>query len=127
MAERNEELRAREDAVALAVRARELKATGAVVLEVGGITFLFRTVVILTAMSRRHAQSLAQDLLAEAKRRTMFKLGVEGVEEGNWILLDLADVVVHVFLPELREFYDLETLWADAPRVELPPEPAPNS
>jgi ribosome-associated protein len=51
-------------------------------------------------------------------------LGVEGYEEGRWVLVDLGDAVVHVFLPDVREHYALERLYADAPPVELAPAPA---
>lgn len=54
-------------------------------------------------------------------------IGIEGYSEGKWVLVDSADVVVHVFYEPLREFYNIESLWIDAPRVELPFEDEPPS
>jgi len=113
---------ARADAVALAVRARDVKGIDAVVIDVSGVTVLYHFVVLVTTTSRRHAASLADALLETARDRKLFKIGVEGYEEGSWVLLDLTDVIVHLFLPELREYYGLEDLLADMPRVPLPAE-----
>jgi ribosome-associated protein len=129
-----EELRAsRENALALAARARETKAVETLVLDVSKSSELFSHLVIVTATSSRHARALADEVRACAGERGMFRLGVEGYEEGRWVLVDLTDVVVHVFLPEVRDFYNLEVLWADAERVPLPgaeaapaAEPAPD-
>ncbi len=57
------------------------------------------------------------------KRHGETPLGVEGMEDGRWVLMDLNDVIVHIFQPEVREHYDLERLWSDAPRVELDLQP----
>ena len=116
-----EEVRAsREDARAFVCRAREVKGADPVVLDVTRIADVFRFMVLLTATSRRHAQTLCDEILQEARARGVKKLGVEGYAEGTWILLDLNDVIVHVFLPEVREYYGLEDLWADAAVVEVP-------
>ncbi|MHC4778726.1 MAG: ribosome silencing factor [Planctomycetota bacterium] len=108
-----------EDALAFVRRAKELKGEDPVVLDVSKIADLFRFMLIVTANSRRHAQTLCDVLSEEAKHRGVSKLGIEGYEEGKWVLLDLNDVLVHVFLPEVREYYGLEDLWADAPTVVL--------
>jgi ribosome-associated protein len=116
-----EEVRAsRDDARAFVRRARSVKGDDPVVLDVTRIADFFRFMVLLTATSRRHAQTLCDEILDEAKARSVSKLGVEGYDEGNWILLDLNDVIVHVFLPEIREYYGLEDLWADAAVVDVP-------
>ena len=52
--------------------------------------------------------------------RSLFPLSIEGMTRGHWVLMDFTDVIVHIFYQPVREFYDLEGLWADAPRVELP-------
>ena len=58
------------------------------------------------------------------KKQGLKPLGMEGLKGGQWVLLDYGDVVVHVFFSEIREFYDLEGLWSDAPRVYPPKEDA---
>jgi ribosome-associated protein len=122
-----EVLAARASALAIAAKAREEKAADPLVLDVSGSSDLFTHLVILTATSSRHARALADTVLALAKERGLYRLGVEGAAEGRWILVDLTDVVVHVFLPEVREFYNLEIHWADAERVvgEEAPAAAP--
>lgn len=110
---------ARENAVALAEKAVDLKASDPVVLDVSATSDMFSHLVILTANSQRHAVTLGEALRLEAKGRGLHKLGMEGTDEGKWILLDLTDIVVHVFLPEVREYYNLEFLWADAVRVDM--------
>jgi ribosome-associated protein len=87
--------------------------------EISGFTDYF---VICNGTSDRQVQAIAdsvQSALKEAGRKT---LSVEGYGEGRWILLDFGDIVVHVFLDALREYYDLENLWEEAPRVQIPSE-----
>lgn len=81
--------------------------------------------VMATGTSRRHVRSLsetvAEKLRDDLDRRPLRK---EGVDEGNWILLDYGDIVVHLFDQETRDFYDLERLWGDAPRIAFEPAAA---
>ena len=71
--------------------------------------------------------ALIADAIDEAvSRRGEQPIGVEGYEEGRWILMDLGDVIVHVFQQEVRETYDLERLWSDAERLDLRLEPEPD-
>lgn len=81
--------------------------------------------VMATGTSRRHVKSLSDAVMEKLKddldRRPLRK---EGTEEANWILLDYGDIVVHVFDQETREFYDLERLWGDAPRMSFEPATA---
>jgi ribosome-associated protein len=75
--------------------------------------------VIATATSDRHARAIA-DSIREAEAAGGAKpLGVEGYDEARWVLIDLGDVIVHVFQTEVREAYDLERLWSDAPPIAL--------
>ena len=77
--------------------------------------------VIATGRSDRQVRSIAEEVETALRERAGVKpVGREGEREGRWVLLDFGDVVVHVFQPDEREFYRLERLWADAPRVELP-------
>lgn len=73
--------------------------------------------LICSGTSRRHVVALAQHLEEEMARRGVKPLGVEGLQDGHWILLDYNDLVVHIFLQPMREFYDLEGLWAEAEKV----------
>jgi ribosome-associated protein len=111
---------ARERARRLAEAARERNAEDVVALEVGALTSFADAFVLATATSDRQARAVADavtDAMAQAGQRP---LGVEGYEEGRWILIDGGDVIVHVFVRDAREHYDLDRLWGDAPRIALP-------
>ena len=79
---------------------------------------------MLSGRSDRQVQAVADGVVEAMLADGVKPIGVEGDSQGHWILLDFGDVVVHVFYHPLREFYDLEGLWGDAPRVtlEVPPE-----
>jgi ribosome-associated protein len=77
--------------------------------------------VVVTASSTIHAQAIAEELLFRLKHEGRPAHHAEGIENGQWILLDYFDVVVHIFLGETRQFYGLERLWGDAPRQTLTP------
>lgn len=87
--------------------------------EISGFTDYF---VICSGMSDRQVQAIADSVELTMTSHGHEMLSAEGYAEGRWILIDLGDVVVHVFLDALREYYDLETLWSEAPRVKIPPE-----
>jgi ribosome-associated protein len=80
--------------------------------------------VIATATSRRLVHAIASEIDQEMKRIGERKLGMEGSEEGRWILIDYGDFVVHIFSAEAREYYALEEIWGDAPRLDWQ-EPGP--
>jgi len=98
--------------------ANRMKAENITVLNVKRIFDLADYFVITSATSRLHARSIAREIEAELDRIGVSPLGVEGFESASWILLDYTDVVVHIFLEEMREFYDLEVLWGDARRIK---------
>jgi ribosome-associated protein len=87
--------------------------------EMSGFTDYF---IICSGTSDRQVQAIADSISLAMDEVGAEMLSTEGYGEGRWVLLDFGDVVVHVFLDALREYYDLETLWADAPRVKIPPE-----
>ena len=89
----------------------DLKAQNVAVLDVRELTSLADTVVIASGTSDRHVKSLAGRVLERARDGGFRPLGVEGEREGEWVLVDLQDVIVHVMLPRVREFYGLEKLW----------------
>jgi ribosome-associated protein len=110
---------ARERARRLAEVARDKNAEDVVALEVGALTSFADAFVLATAGSDRQARAVA-DAVGEAMQQAGAQpLGVEGYEEGRWILIDGGDVIVHVFVREAREHYDLDRLWGDAPKIAL--------
>jgi ribosome-associated protein len=89
-------------------------------LDMRPITPIVDYFVIVTANSQRQMKALGEEVARVMKKRGYRRLGEEGTEgDGVWVLQDFGDVVLHVFSPEGRELYDLEGLWADAPRVEI--------
>lgn len=89
----------------------DMKARDLVTLDVTGLSSLTDTMIICSGNSSRHCRSIANNLLVEAKRAGVPPLGIEGEKDGNWVLLDLNEIVVHVMDDQSREFYQLEKLW----------------
>ena len=90
----------------------DMKARDLRVLDVRGLTSVTDYLLIASGTSDRHVRSLAQSVAETAKQAGQPPLGIEGQETGEWVLVDLCDVVVHVMQPRTREFYKLEDLWA---------------
>jgi ribosome-associated protein len=95
------------------------KGQDVVILDVRGLHSLWDFFIICSGGSKRHVQALTQHLQEALGQAGVKPLGVEGLEEGNWVLLDYVDVVIHLFMKPLRDFYDLEGLWVDATRVSV--------
>jgi len=89
----------------------ELKAVDVRALDVRGITDITDTMVVASGTSDRHGKSIAERVLQRCKEAGYRPYGMEGERDGEWVLLDLQDVVLHVMLPRVREFYALEKLW----------------
>ena len=89
----------------------ELKAKDVREIDVRGKTSIADLLVIASGTSARHVKSIANEVTKFAKQAGVAPLGVEGEVEGEWVLVALGDVIVHVMLPRLREFYGLERLW----------------
>ena len=89
----------------------ELKAKDVVEIDVRGKTSVTDHLVIASGTSTRHVKSIADEVVKKAKQAGLPPIGVEGQREGEWVLVDLGDIVVHVMLPRTREFYGLERLW----------------
>lgn len=99
----------------------ELKAKDAVEIDVRGKSSVTDFMVIASGTSTRHVKSIANEVVVFAKKLDIMPLGVEGEREAEWVLVDLGDVVVHIMLPRVREFYALERLWTvgDQPPAEI--------
>lgn len=94
------------------------KAIEPVVLDVSELVQIVDYFVILSGANRRQVTTLVDEVEDKLREGGFRVLRREGVEEAEWVLLDFGDVVVHIFLEEIRRFYDLERLWADAPRSQ---------
>ena len=99
----------------------ELKAKDVVEIDVRGKSSVTDYMVIASGTSSRHVKSIADEVVKFAKKLDVMPLGVEGEREAEWVLVDLGDVIVHVMLPRVREFYALERLWTvgDQPPDEI--------
>ncbi len=88
-----------------------MKALDVKMLDVRGLTDIADHMVIASGTSDRHVRSVAQRLVEKAKEAGFRPHGVEGEQDGDWVLIDLSEIIVHVMLPRVREFYGLEKLW----------------
>ncbi|MFI0377026.1 MAG: ribosome silencing factor [Candidatus Thiodiazotropha sp.] len=98
----------------------DMKAKDVVVLDVRGKTSITDIMVVASGTSGRHVKSIAQTVAFKAKQAGEAPLGTEGMEDGEWALVDLNGVVVHVMQPKVRDFYHLERLWS----LDEPDNPA---
>jgi ribosome-associated protein len=93
------------------------KAEDIVVIDLAGKSSIADYMVVASGTSSRHVGSMAEHLCQKFKAASTTRLSVEGATQGDWVLIDAGDVVVHLFRPEIREFYALEKLW-ESPQVE---------
>jgi ribosome-associated protein len=99
----------------------ELKGKDILSMDVKELTSVTDTMVVCSARSTRHLKSLANNVALRCKEAGFCPLGVEGDTQTDWILVDLADAVVHIMLAEAREFYQLEKLWSYEPKTRSKP------
>ena len=99
--------------------ALDRKALELVALDVSKLTSVADTFILATGTSDRHARAITDSIVETLRERGEKPLGIEGYDEGRWVLIDLGDVVVHVFQADVRAQYDLERLWSDAPALEI--------
>ncbi len=93
------------------------KGVDTVMLDIHSLSYIADYFVVTTAESERQLKALADDIQKELKKQSVLPLGVEGEPESGWVLLDYGGVIVHLFSSEMREYYQLERMWARAPVV----------
>ncbi len=122
-----DQLLAADLAIAAADAIDDKKGLNVTILDVSEVLRIVDVFVIATGTSRRQVQALAESVEEELREVDRRPIRVEGRTEGEWILLDYGDLVVHLFQPEMREYYSLERLWGDAPRLAWTPAPVSDS
>lgn len=104
----------------IAVRvAEDKKAHNLTVLEISKISIIADYFLICTGRSPIHVKSIAREIVAEIAKQTSRHPRSEGLREGRWVLLDYGDLVIHIFVEEERQFYNLERLWGDAEELNF--------
>ncbi len=101
--------------------ALEKKARDLVILKMDNVTIITDYFVIATVSNRTQAKAVADKVEETMEKQGYEIISREGLREGNWILLDYGSIIIHIFQEEIRQFYDLETLWGDAEVVEVDP------
>lgn len=114
-------LTSRERAIECALFALEKKALNVKALEIGRLSSIADYLVLASGSSDKQTQAIA-DSIKKGLKKYGKALDVEGIREGNWIVIDYGDVIVHIFKEELRHYYDLDDLWSAAPTLEIPEE-----
>jgi ribosome-associated protein len=115
-----------EKARTIVTAALERKAERPVALDISQLTSFTEAFVVVSAGSDRQVRAIADEVVKTLKRAGDPPLGVEGLDQGQWVLIDCDDVICHVFAPDVREKYDLERLWHDGEpiKLDLPPQVA---
>ena len=98
----------------------DIKGEKIVEIDVIGISDVADTLIICSGASNRQVKSLANNVLDDVKKAGFRPIGVEGMDSGEWVLVDFGSVVVHVMLPNARDFYELEKLWSKVPANQIP-------
>ena len=114
-------LTSRERAIECALFALEKKALDVKALEIGRLSSIADYLVLASGSSDKQTQAIA-DSIKKGLKKYGKVLDVEGLREGNWIVIDYGDVIVHIFRDEVRRYYDLDELWNAAPSLEIPDE-----
>jgi ribosome-associated protein len=110
---------ARDLAVSVARFADDLKATDILVLQVGDVLALTEYFVVVSASNKRLVDAVVDEIEARVRASSgRSPIRVEGARENQWVLIDYGDVVVHVFLSEIRDFYEIERLYTDVPKID---------
>lgn len=112
-------MNSRQKALRIAQILDQKKASRIEILEIKDLSIITDYFVICSGESTTQVKALAQHLEEKLSEEEIKPLGIEGAAYGSWILLDYGDVIVHIFIEEKRQYYDLERLWLDAPRIPL--------
>lgn len=118
-AKKYSEMASNEKALLVAEWLDEKQGENIVIMDVAEISSVTNMTLVVSARGVKHARALADHVLDRAAEDKVEFLTMEGHQTGEWILLDLNDVLVHVFIDELREFYNIEGMWSEAPRVDF--------
>jgi ribosome-associated protein len=97
---------------------QERKATAPVLLEVYKLSSMTDYFLVASGNSSRQVQAIVRHVFRRLKEKGFKLHGIEGEHEGHWVLMDYGDVVIHIFYQPFREFYDIEGLWIEAPRIQ---------
>lgn len=100
----------------------ERKAENPILFSVGNLTSVTDYFVIASGNSSRQVQAIANHTRRRMKEKGFRAYGIEGEQEGHWVLMDYGEVIIHIFYQPFRELYDLEGLWFEAPRINSEPE-----
>ena len=95
------------------------KGTDIVALDMRGVPSISECFMLCTGTSARHTNALAEAIRVELSKRGKPVLRIERDEDNSWVLIDCGDIICHIFRSETREYYDLERLWGDIPRIGL--------
>ena len=98
---------------------KERKAINPILFDVGKLTSITDYFLITSGNSSRQVQAISRHLSRKMREKGLKVYGVEGEREGHWVLMDYGDLVIHIFYQPVREFYDLEGLWIEAPRIGM--------
>ena len=112
---------ARQTALAIAASALDRKALNVVILDVAGKVDYTDYVVVMSGRSDRQVAAIAKNVEQDVREKLGVRcLSLEGLPQASWVLMDFGDVIAHVFHEDTRGYYDLESLWVDVPRVDVP-------
>lgn len=117
---------AKDKAMKIAQLALDKRAENVVILDLRGLTSITDFFVICTGASDTQVKAISTNIENELKKEAIRPWHREGLTSLNWVLLDYIDVVAHVFLPEIRDFYSLERIWGDAEKIEVTDEQLPD-
>ncbi len=112
-------LSSRDRALKCAALALDKKALDVKILEIANISSIADFLVIASGQSDKQTQAIAESVRQGLKKFGK-TTGIEGLKEGNWVVIDYGDVIVHVFKEDIRRYYDLDSIWSEAPVVKIP-------
>ncbi|CAK8163276.1 Ribosomal silencing factor RsfS [Candidatus Xenohaliotis californiensis] len=89
------------------------------IIDLNGMDVLYKHVVIATALSKRHVKTSAEFLIKELKVNDIYMVNLSGIDKDDWVMIDFNSVVVHIFIEEVRAFYDLDSMWIEEEGCQL--------